>query len=383
MTLLKRISQIAVELESVEGTAETLVDADATMLCYAPTYTPDVGRFNRDPARSSLSRLDAVIGRQMARLAWRTELKGSGAVGTAPAWADAITACGFQELAVSTLPIGTVTSGPFTPGETVTGGTSSATATVVGETEHGDSVIRVINVSGTFDVGGETITGGSSGASTPTSAGVTTDQGFCYIPDSTTPSSATVARYMNGMRQMIHGARGNVRVACVGGEPAFLDFDFLGVYNAPTDTAVLSPTYETTVPPAFLSVGFMVQDYSPCFGALDVDMANVLTPRECASQSTGVISTFITDRDPGGSIDPEMALVATHDFYGKFIAGTTGYLASEWGSSAGNTIVVAAPRVQYANVGDGDRGGLALATLDLEFKSTLAGGDDEIQIAMV
>ena len=385
MTLLKRISQIAVELESVEGTAETLVDADATMLCYGPSYTASIGRFQRDPARSSLSKLDAVIGNQSASISWRTELKGSGSVGTAPAWADALIACGFQVKVVATLPLtGAITGGPFVPGETISGGTSLETAIVVGQCVTGATVLRVHSDSGAFTGGGETLTGGTSGATVSTSGTQTAAQGFVYIPDSTTPSSATVAHYMNGVRKMIHGARGNVTVSCVVGEPAFLNFDFQGVYNAITDTALLDPTYESTVPPAFLSVSASLLDYSAaCFGALDIDMGNTLTPRECASLAKGVSSVFITDRTPGGSIDPEMATQATHDFYGNLVAGTTGYLSCDIGSVAGNTIVLAAPRVQYANVGDGDRGGIAVASLDLEFKSTLTGGDDELQIAMV
>lgn len=56
---------------------------------------------------------------------------------------------------------GTVTSGPFQAGETITGGTSGATAVV---DEVGDGFLDVSSVSGTFQAA-ETITGGTSGAS--------------------------------------------------------------------------------------------------------------------------------------------------------------------------------------------------------------------------
>jgi len=56
---------------------------------------------------------------------------------------------------------GDVTSGPFQAEETITGGTSSATAVVE---VVGDGFLDVITVSGTF-VAEETITGGTSGAS--------------------------------------------------------------------------------------------------------------------------------------------------------------------------------------------------------------------------
>jgi hypothetical protein len=68
--------------------------------------------------------------------------------------------------AISTFRIahGTVTSGPFEVGETVTGGTSSATAVVI---EVVGTTLTVGTVSGTFDVG-ETIQGGTSTATATT-----------------------------------------------------------------------------------------------------------------------------------------------------------------------------------------------------------------------
>lgn len=59
---------------------------------------------------------------------------------------------------------GSVTGGPFVVGETITGGTSGATAEVVSV---GAAVLHVKNVSGGPFVNGETVTGGTSSASTP------------------------------------------------------------------------------------------------------------------------------------------------------------------------------------------------------------------------
>jgi hypothetical protein len=73
---------------------------------------------------------------------------------------------------ISEYPVGTITlnvsaSGSFTIGETITGGTSSATASVITKP---DSTSMTITVpSGTF-TSGETITGGTSAATTTTTA---------------------------------------------------------------------------------------------------------------------------------------------------------------------------------------------------------------------
>jgi len=66
---------------------------------------------------------------------------------------------------------GAVTGGPFEVAETVTGGTSSATAEVT-RVDASDNVLCINTISGTF-VSGETITGGTSSATAALSAAAT------------------------------------------------------------------------------------------------------------------------------------------------------------------------------------------------------------------
>lgn len=73
---------------------------------------------------------------------------------------DAYTRLGKNDVHIIRIPHGTVTGGPFSLGETVTGGTSSATGKIAWR-ETG--LMELINVSGTF-VAGETLTGGTSTA---------------------------------------------------------------------------------------------------------------------------------------------------------------------------------------------------------------------------
>ncbi len=119
--LLARKAQIAVELETDEGTAEVLAAADATMLVYDHSYNHNISRFTRNPARATLSMIKGLTGKQAAGIGWKTELKGSGDVTVEPAWSDAIQTCGFLMATVSTVAIGAVSSGPYLPGETLTG----------------------------------------------------------------------------------------------------------------------------------------------------------------------------------------------------------------------------------------------------------------------
>ena len=383
-----RNTQVALKVEGTEGTAETLTSSDATMTVYDPGFSLDVTRFTRNPARASLSKLPSTVGRQIGTISFSVDLMGSGDVATEPSWDPALRACGFQTATVSSIMIGSVTGGPFEPGETIDFGTSGAVGRVCGEVS--SSPLTFILVSGTPQ-SAETATGATSGASATTSGTETTDQGFEWLPDSTCPPSVTVAQYVDGVRHLIYGARGNVSWSgnSADGSPARMAFIFTGVYGGTTDTALLSGViYESVVPPSFINVGFSMHEFgmtsSGCFSNFSLDMGNTLTQRESANAAKGVLSTFIGDREPAGSIDPEMVLVADHDFYGRLGGGDTGRMAFSLGSTAGNTITVGAPTVQYANVQGSDRGGILVAGLDFELKSaTVATTDDELQLCMI
>lgn len=382
--ILRRRAIVAAKVESSEGTAESLADADAGLLVYDPKFETDFDTFDRDPARAYLSHLASLIGKQAAKMSFKMELKGSGAIGTAPSWAPLVRACGFQQSTVGKITVGAITGGPYVPGETVTGGTSLAVGRVVGECANGTTTLYLVVVSGTFQ-NAEVLTGGTSGATSTSGSTVTTSQGYEYRPLSSGPPSLTMARYLdNTLKQLMYGVRGNMKITAQVGEPAFLEFDFLGVYDATSDAAALAATYETTIPPTFKGVGFSIQSLSAVFSKFDLDMKNSLQARESANASKGVLSVFIGNRNPGGSIDPELTSVATHDWFGKLSANTTGRMAFKLGSSAGNTIWVAAPLAQYEAVGDDDRSGIAVAGVEVGYKSgSVNTGDDEVLLAML
>ncbi len=89
---------------------------------------------------------------------------------------------------VTKLTHGTVTGGPFQAGETVTGGTSSATGQVAWV---GNGFLELIDVSGAFTAG-ETVSGGTSSASAAASAIEQVED--VVVTDSATPA----VRYVQG-----------------------------------------------------------------------------------------------------------------------------------------------------------------------------------------
>ena len=382
--LLKRVGEIALKVESTEGTAETLAAADADLAIMDPAFSPNIEHNPREVVRQYLSNLAQVTGKRFGGISFGVEMKGSGSIATVPSWDEALRCAGFGRSTVERINIGAVTGGPFTPGEIITGGTSGATARVVGQVLTGAASIPYVVVSGVL-VTAELLTGGTSGATATSSSGPTASQGFVWEPLSAAVPSCTVGFYNDGLRKLLVGCRSTFTAEMVNGGIAKFGFDFQGVYGGVTDLAVLGPTYETAIPEAFLSANLALQDaFSPHFTSLNVDMANDVQIRETANNANGGISAKIVDRDPSASIDPEATLVADHDWYGKVLSGATGHVHCEVGSTVGTRLIIAMPRVQYQSPSEGDRAGIQTLGLTLRMVSeSINTGDDELQIAMI
>ncbi|MBI5023782.1 MAG: hypothetical protein HZC18_02145, partial [Candidatus Omnitrophica bacterium] len=154
MSMLIRKRQLAAKIESVEGTAESLAAADAGLLVnFSPKANYDPQMYQRNPVRSSLTKIGKLTGKRSGGIDFSIELKGSGSLTQEPEWAKLIKACGFAINDLKKITIGAVTAGPFQHGETITGGTSLATGRVVIETATGTTTLYFVVLTGTFQTG--------------------------------------------------------------------------------------------------------------------------------------------------------------------------------------------------------------------------------------
>ncbi len=199
-----------------------------------------------------------------------------------------------------------------------------------------------------------------------------------YKPASTSISSLTLGTYEDSIIKKLWGARGNVKLSAKVGESAFLEFSFEAADFSVTDGAMLSPTYENTLPQAFLSAALSLGGYAAIAGNINIDMANKLTLRESMNSSSGYFSTQIVNREPKGSLDPEMVTVATHDFFGKWRSGATAALSLAVGAIAGNICTISAPKIRYTKLSDSDKSGIA--GLGMDFDLAMDNGDDELSL---
>lgn len=205
-----------------------------------------------------------------------------------------------------------------------------------------------------------------------------------YAPVSALASvpTLTIGVYVDGVLQKIRGARGNRKYSAKNGEPGVYEYEFIGCYDGVTDVGLPTPSgVETTVPVSLLTAVFSIASFAAFTSQISYDLGNQLEPRPDINQAGGYISTLLTGRNVKGSFDPEMELVATHDFYGRWLAGTTGILTFRHTGSAGNILIVSAPVCQYIKISPQDRNGIATLGADFLLARSAVAGNDEVSEA--
>lgn len=383
MSMLIRKRQLAAKIEAQEGVAETLAAADAGLLVnFTPKANYDPGMYQRNPVRASLTKMGKLTGKRAAGLDFSIELKGSGSLTEEPEWAKLIKACGFEINDLKKITIGAVTGGPFQHGEAISGAPSGATGRVVIETADGTTTLYFVVLTGVF-ADGDTITGQTSGASA-TAGSDPADAGHEIKPISSSVPSLTMGLFEDGIRKLLKGCRGTAKFNFRIGEPATVDFSFKGVEAGVSDLSLLTGlSFDDVVPPVLLNAVMACDGVSLNIGELDIDIANTLAPKDKIDDAKGILSFMITERDTQGSFNPEMVLVATHDFYDKWFSNTPVVLDMAYGSQDGNKIRVYAPSIIYNKVDDADRDGIQLAQTAFDVTGSMEPGDDELAILLL
>jgi hypothetical protein len=211
---------------------------------------------------------------------------------------------------------------------------------------------------------GETITAGTS---------------IRYKPISDDFGSCTIYAYQDKLLHAITGCRGTWKLTGENGKFLTFDWDVKGLYAGVVDSSPPSAAYSTIDPPVALAAAFSIGGYSPILEKLELDISNTIAERKSINSTNGIMECMITGRSPQGSFDPEAVLEATHPFWGNWEDATSLALSiGPIGSTAGNKISIAAPKVQYKDPTYGDRDGIL--TYSIPFAMAGDAGDDELTI---
>ena len=201
-----------------------------------------------------------------------------------------------------------------------------------------------------------------------------------YDPASASVPSLTIAKYVDGKRYLMAGARGNFEIELKAGKAGIVKFDFMGTAIADSDASLLSGiSYQTTRAQPFQNASFTINSYSAIIEALAIAAGNKIELRDSVNSAQGFLSAVITERLATLKLNPEDVLIATHDFWDDWEAGTLVALSATLGATAGNILTITAPKAQYGKVGQGERKGFATHEIEGIFRRN--SGDDELSLA--
>lgn len=201
-----------------------------------------------------------------------------------------------------------------------------------------------------------------------------------YAPVSDTQESLTIYFYEDGTLIKLTGCRGSVDFSGEVGGRLMANFTFQGHFSGPADVALVTPTYDSTVPPIMIAGNFSIGGYAAVIQSLSLSMGITLEVPPNLSATDGYGEVLVTGRDVNGSINPEQPLVASHDFMAAFKAGTLEALSlGPIGATAGNQVTISAPKCYYRNLTNAERQGVL--SYDIPFGAAENTGDDEVSLA--
>lgn len=192
----------------------------------------------------------------------------------------------------------------------------------------------------------------------------------------------TMYYYQDGMLHQMTDCRVNAfAFSAPVGEYAKLSVTVVGHDASLTDSAIVTPTLDSTKPQPFIGATFSAHSYAAKISSLSFNLGLTVAMQPDANATDGYGEIVITGRDVTGSFDPAAQLVATHDFVGRFKAGTTGTISTGViGATAGNRWAVTLSESYYLDVKPGDRSGIR--TFDVPFACTdESTTDNEVAIA--
>ena len=202
-----------------------------------------------------------------------------------------------------------------------------------------------------------------------------------YAPVSASFSSVTLYFFNDGIRHKVTGCRGTFELSAEVGQIPVISFTMTGIYNAPTDETVPTPTYANQAAPLIFKNGntsnFSIFSYSGCLQSLSFQMANEVIYRElvgCTKES------LIVNRAPAGDVVIEAPTITAKDFFAIATGSSTGSISFQHGATAGNIVTFTTAQSDIANPSYSDQDGIQMLNLPYVAVPTSA-GNDELSLA--
>lgn len=376
--------EVGIKQEAVPGTAETIAIADLLVRTRnGDTFQSLVDLFDTEEVQAASSKRPNLAGERLFDCNMSYILGSPASLSVLPVIDPLLVSAMFLSIPIEDIAIGAITGGPFEHGETITGGTSTETATVFRDTADGAATIKFRDASGPFS-SGEVLTGSDSGATTTTSA-TANPAGRLYKPTdsdfegASTLHHVTVKLFLDGWFLTGRGCLSNLQALFEVGKPAVFTQNMAGGKEAHGDEPLFNKTAysEDGNPiPRFLS-GSLVFDpvggspYSPTdIRTMTLAVENAPEPRRDAQDSNGVLFADYDKGAPTLTVDPAHVKAATKDFFQELDDGTIFKTSWQIGQTPGSIWEFFADECQYNSVELGNERSLATLPLTIRMNST-------------
>jgi hypothetical protein len=360
--LRSRPKVVLAKIETTEGTDAAPAAASDAILTENARLSSQQDLVETKEHTGSLDGAEDIVGGTRMQLAFDCYMKGSGTAGGAPEIAPLLKACGWAE----TLTAAAVPAAP----EACGAGGSTTTA------ELGATAVGTLQLYRGMPI---TIAGGAAGDSfvwdysaaklaklTDTfaqaiDAGETYQilKNARYVPTSAAIPSVSLYAYEDGILWKILGARGDFTFGVDSGGAGKFSFTFTGMFGGKSDAALPgTDAYQSTRPPILKGGVVSIERTAVALKSFALNNGNrlVYPPNPNAAESFDPAQ--IVERSIRASMDPNMTLVATADYFADMRAGTKRLVHARWGSVAGNRCAIVVPTFQFTKADPQDREGL-------------------------
>ena len=206
---------------------------------------------------------------------------------------------------------------------------------------------------------------------------------YSYKPATSAGSdvSVTIVAHVDGYEHRMVNCRGNMNLIYGANAPVIAEFTMRGQLTTEASTSRSAPTGLTTLaPPQWIDSGSVLVDSVACLNieALNFNTNNTIYEERssCAGSGSGINRIIITERAPGGSMDPAAIEPNSHDAFGNWRSGTAATLNLNAGTVAGNIVTLVVSNAIYKTVGWGDKSGLGIWNIDFEAYEGTAADDN-------
>lgn len=207
-----------------------------------------------------------------------------------------------------------------------------------------------------------------------------------FTPRSEAPGSnvktLTIGCYLgpdgssNGPFKSLGGCAGTFKLVCPTGKMAYFEWEFSGVWIAPTDVALIAPTYPTALPLRYANSTTTWNSVALCLENLTLDAGNEVVMRECAA-GNGYEAAIIVNRNIKVSGNPEMKRIATQDRWTAFTAMTESALTWGLDGPTNAVLTIAAPKAQLIKVVENARNKVVIDELEWQCNQNASSVDTD------